>query len=191
MRRAAPAASGFTLLELVVAMALASIVIVGMNSLLLPLVRAQAEAARTLSAQAGLAGALGAVEKALRTSSVVTTPSLPGIPGDRLEGCANAVADGAAYAPADPARPVRWFALCARDGALYFHQGLGCPARYACGFEAAGEFGGGAVHGAAAVFTRPARASPVVDVELSLASGGVVARARSAVAVGAAAGSNQ
>ncbi|MBI3564818.1 MAG: prepilin-type N-terminal cleavage/methylation domain-containing protein [Elusimicrobia bacterium] len=184
-------AAGFTLIELVVAMALASLVIVGLNSLMLPLVRAQVSATRTQSTQSGLTGALSAVERALRTSSVVTAPAMPGFPSDRLEGCANAVPEGAAFVAADPGRPTRWFAMCAREGALYYHQGGGCPARYVCGRDAAAEFGGGVVRGASAAFTRPSRWSPVVDVELSFASGDVSSSARTAVAVGAAAGSNQ
>lgn len=183
--------AGFTLIELVVAMALASLVLVGLNSLMLPLVRAQVSAARTQSTQSALAGALSAAERALRTASVVTAPALAGLPSDRLEVCANAVPEGAAYAAADPARATRWSAVCARDGAIFYHQGRGCPARYVCGQAAAAEFGGGVVHGASASFTRPSRWSPVVDVELALTSGDASSSARTAVAVGAAAGSNQ
>jgi len=186
-------AGGFTLIELVVAMALATIVIVGMDRLLLPLVRAHVDAARSATAQAGLTGALGAAEKALRRATLVTCPQLIGYPADRLEGCANAVAPGAGQAPVplDPARPMSWFAMCAADGALYYHEGPGCPARYSCGQGALAEFGGGRAPSATASFTRATSADAAVDIRLTLASGPSTASAQSAAAVAAAAGSNQ
>lgn len=179
---------GYTLIELIVAMGLASLVIVGMNSLLLPLVRAQANAARTQSAQGGLAGALGAVEKSLRGATAVTNPSLPGFPSDRLEGCWNAVASGTGFAALDPSRPVGWFAVCVSGGALYYHRGDGCPARYSCGRDALAEFGGGRSRSAEAAFLRVGRGSPVVEASLSLTSGDATARATTAVAVEEASG---
>lgn len=184
---------GFTLTELIVAMSLAAIVIVGMNNLLLPLIRSQVAAARSATAQAGLTGALGAAEKALRRATLVTSPALAGLPADRLEGCVNALPQGAGLPPVplDPGRPMTWFALCSWNGELFYHEGAGCPPRYACGQAALAEFGGGTSRSASAAFTRPSNASAAVDIALSLTSGSSTASAQSAVAFAAAAGTNQ
>ncbi len=186
-------AAGFTLIELIVSMALASIVIVGMNNLLLPLVRAQGRSLRTQTAQAALTGALGAAEKAVRGASLVTMPAIPGFPSNSLAGCTNAVATGPKQdiSPLDPALPMTWFAVCSAGGVFYYHEGAGCPAVYSCGAGAKAEFGGGPAPSATASFTRSTKSSAAIDLCLTAASGDTVESACSAVSFAAAAGSNQ
>jgi prepilin-type N-terminal cleavage/methylation domain-containing protein len=185
--------AAFTLIELVVAMALASIVIIGMNSLLLPLVRVQAQSMHTQTAQASLTGALSAVEKAVRQASLVTTPSMPGFPSNSLAGCTNAILPGPALPPValDPSQPMGWFALCAADGRFYYHEGTGCPAVYSCGANAVAEFGGGLAPSATASFSRSTKSSAAIDISLTAASGDTTLSANTAVAFAAAAGTNQ
>lgn len=192
-RRARGRDAGFTLIELIVAMALASIVILGMNNLLLPLVRVQAQSMHTQTAQASLTGALSAVEKAVRRASLVTTPSMPGFPSNSLAGCTNAVLSSPTLPPValDPSQPMAWFALCAADGRFYYHEGTGCPAVYSCGVNALSEFGGGLAPSATASFSRSSKSNAAIDISLTAASGDTTLSANTAVAFTGAAGSNQ
>ena len=85
------ARGGFTLIEVILAMALGSMVIIGLSNLLVPLTQAQLFAARGQTAQLNAVSAQSATERALRQATYVKIPSAPGLPSDRLEGCQNAI----------------------------------------------------------------------------------------------------
>ncbi|MDE2509757.1 MAG: prepilin-type N-terminal cleavage/methylation domain-containing protein [Elusimicrobia bacterium] len=193
MSLTARARGGFTLVELIMAMALGSLVIIGLSNLMVPLTRAQVYATRGLTAQMNAVAAQTAAERALREATWIGTPAAPGLPSDRLEGCANAVVDpGTDPVAMDPTRPMRWFAFCSQDGVVYEHAGDGCPPRYSCGTAPQGTFGGGSLtSGATAQFTRSSAFDSVVDIDLAFDSAGVSSHVLSAVAFSAAAGTNQ
>jgi len=186
-------AAGYTLVEVMISMAMAAVILVGLENLLLPLTKAQVLAARGQTTQLSLVSAQSAVERALRQATYVRVPSAPGLASDRLEGCENAIVQtGQDPAPIDPTRPMRWFAFCTQDGLMYDHAGDGCPPAYVCGIAPLGAFGGGSLtSGATAQFTRPSAFSTVVDVSLAFASGDASASAQSAVSFNGAAGTNQ
>lgn len=181
------ASRGLTLVELVIAMGLASIVMLSLSNLAAPLARAQILAQRAQTAQVESAFALSYADRAIRQAAWIGSPPAAVGTAERLEGCVNGVPgeDGLPPARIDAARPVRWFALCPRGGRLQRHEGDGCPPAYRCGEEAAGSFG------VAASFTRPTAASTVVEISVEARSGDAVSRLRSAVGFSAAAGTNQ
>lgn len=182
---------GMTLVELVIAMGLASIVVLSLANLAAPLARAQVLSHRAQTAQMAAATVLSWSDRTIREASYVRSPPAAGGPSSRLEGCVNGVPgeDGAVPARIDPALQVRWFALCPREGRVYIHQGYGCPAAfppyYRCGEEAAASFA------ASASFTRASAASTVIDLEIEARSGEGVSNLRSSVGFSAAAGENQ
>lgn len=183
--------SGMTLVELVIAMGLAMIVVLGLTNLAAPLARAQVQSHRAQTAQMTAATLLSWSDRSIREAAYVRSPPAAGGPSSRLEGCVNGVPgeDGAASARIDPALPVRWFALCPREERLFVHQGEGCPPAfppyYRCGEEAAASFA------ASAAFTRASAASTVIDLEVEARSGEAVSNLRSSVGFSAAAGANQ
>jgi prepilin-type N-terminal cleavage/methylation domain-containing protein len=189
----APAPGGFTLIEVIISMALGSIVLIGLSNLLVPLTQAQLFAARGQTAQLNAVSAESATERALRQASYVASPATPGLPSDRLEGCQNAlVTPGQAAAAIDPAQPMRWFAFCSRGGLVYAHAGDGCPPHYTCGEAPLGTFGGGSLtSGATVQFTRSSAYDSVVEIDLTFDSAGVSSHVQSAVSYAAAAGTNQ
>lgn len=189
----ASARAGFTLVELVLSLALGAVVLVGLSKLMVPLTRAQILAARGQTTQLSLVSAQKAVERAVRQATWLGAPSAPGLPSERLEGCENAApVDAARFAPIDPSRPMRWFGFCYQDGVLYDHGGDGCPPQYLCGVAPLGAFGGGTVYSTAtARFTRESAYTTDVDIELTFVSGDASSQVRSAAAFSAAAGSNQ
>lgn len=187
MRRA-----GYTLIELVLSVALGSVVLVGLSNLMVPLTRAQVAASRGQTAQLSLVSAQSAVERALRQATWLRSPAEAGIPGDRLEGCENARMENNTATPMDETRPMRWFAFCSQDGLVFDHAGEGCPPVYSCGRDPLGSFGGGTVFSTAtARFTRASVNTTVVEVELGFESSGSVSKVETAAAYAGAAGSNQ
>ncbi|MFI5344810.1 MAG: type II secretion system protein J [Elusimicrobiota bacterium] len=193
MRAAARPRGGYTLIEVILSMALGSIVLIGLSNLMVPLTQAQVYAARGQTAQMYAVAAQSATERALRQASWVRVPSAPGLPSNLLEGCQNAaVAADQTATPLDPAQPMRWFAFCSQDGVIYAHAGDGCPARYVCGLAPLGSFGGGSLTaGATAQFTRSSPYDSVVEIDLAFDSAGVASHVQSAVSFSAAAGTNQ
>lgn len=180
---------GFTLIELVVSMLLASIVLIALSSILTPLVQSQAYAARAQTVQLNLAAVDKLVEHELRQASLVTAPSLAGIPSGVLEGCANAT--GSTPAPIDPAAPMRWFAFCTTGGIVHYHSGSGCPAVYACGASPTASFTWGPAPWSSLAFMRPSAASTLVTADMKASSGKSEAEVTSAVAFSAPAGGAQ
>lgn len=184
--------TGFTLVEVMLSMALASIVMLGLSYVMVPLARAEL-LARGQTSQLNLSAALRTADREISQASWLLTPSLPGIPDDRLEGCQNAMPPSGAVpsAPIDPGQPVRWFALCPLKGRLYYHTGGGCPPVYACGSEPASEFGGGPKSQVQASFTRASPYTTVVEISLNMTSSGTSENLRSAAAFAGAAGRSQ
>jgi len=185
---------GLTLVELVIAMGLASVVVLGLSNLAAPLARAQVLSHRSQTAQMEAASAAAWADRSIREAAWIGSPPAAVGPADRLEGCVNGVPGEGNEPPAriDAARPVRWFALCGRGGVLYRHEGLGCRAAYTCGQDASGSFGaGGRGQSAAAVFTRASAASTAIDLAIEARSGEAVSSVRTSVGFAAAAGTNQ
>jgi len=183
---------GLTLMEVVIVMGLASIALIGVISLGAMAGRSGVYAQRSESSQMNLEHALHYVTQELRQASYVAQPAA-GASGSTLEGCANAavIPPSAGPVPLDPSQPARWFAFCSANGALYYHQGFGCPASYTCGTNASLEFLGGAGSAATASFSRPSALTTEVDVSLSVGSRDQTSSVQSAVAYAAAAGAGQ
>jgi len=181
--------TGFTLIELVISMFLASIVMIALSSILTPLVQSQAYASRAQTVQLNLAAVDKVVERELRQASLVTQPSLPGLPSGVLEGCDNAA--GSTPAPIDPASPMKWFAFCTAGGIVYYHSGAGCPASYACGASPTAAFSWGPAPWSLLVFTRPSAGSTLVTADMKASSGKSEAEVTSAVAFSAPSGGAQ
>ena len=179
--------AGFTLVELVICMFLASIVLIALSSVLTPLVRSQAYASRAQTVQLSLAAVDKLVERELRQASLVTKPS--GLPSGALEGCDNAA--GATPAPIDPGAPMKWFAFCTTGGIVYYHSGAGCPAFYTCGTSPTAAFKWGPAPWSALAFARPSAGSTLVTADMKASSGKFEAETTSAVAFSAPAGGAQ
>jgi type II secretory pathway pseudopilin PulG len=193
LKPSARAAAGFTLIELILAVGLSSLVMLGLMYLVVPLARSQALATRGQTLQLNLAAALKTADREISEASWLQSPSRPGMPAGALEGCSNASAPSGSSMPAplDPSRPMRWFAMCSSSGILYDHEGPGCPPRYSCGLSPNAAFGGGASPQASASFTRASPFTTVVEIDLSLGSQGTSLAAQSAAAFAGAAGTNQ
>src|SRR5579885_3186094 len=68
-RRRRAGEAGFTLLEVVIAGGLATLVVLGLSAVTLPLVRAQVVSARGAAAQMGAAAALSLVDREIRQAT--------------------------------------------------------------------------------------------------------------------------
>lgn len=185
---------GFSLVELLIATALGCLVLVGVSNLAAPLARGHVLALRSQTAQMNAAAALSWAESRVRESTWIGSPPASGGASGKLEGCVNGVPGegGLEPAPVDPARPVRWYALCSKNNRLYRHEGDSCPPSYVCGDVPDGVFGAGSIDGsAAATFERRSPFAAVVDLEIEASSGEANSKLSSSVAFAAAAGRNQ
>lgn len=187
MNRASP--GGFTLIELILAMFLSTLVMAALFSILTPLVRTQAYTARAQTVQLNLASVAQLVERELRQASLLSQPSSVGTPSGVLSGCANAA--GSPPVPIDPASAMRWFAFCASGGVVYYHSGGGCPSMYTCGTSPTGTFRWGPAPWSSLVFVRPSAGSTLVTAQMKAMSGESQAEINSAVAFSAPAGGAQ
>lgn len=184
--------AGFTLVELIVAVFLASIVLLALTSILTPLVTTAVNSSRAQTVQLNLATVDKLLWRQLRTATLVTAPSLPGIPSGVLEGCANAYAQPAGGpAPIDPSAGMSSFAFCSANGIVYFHQQAGCPIVYTCGTAPAAEFVWGPEPWSALSFTRPSAASTLITADMKASSQQAAAEIVDAVAFSAPAGGAQ
>ena len=187
--------AGFSLVELIIAVLLSSIILIGLDYILTPLVLSQVYSARAQSVQLNLAAVNSLVERELRQASLVTQPT-SGVGSNLLEGCANAALSPippclAGPCPLDPGAPMKWFAFCATGGSVYFHSGNGCPGVYTCGTSPTAVFTWPQPW-STIVFTRPSAGSTLVTISLSGSSGsGAVVMSTSSVAFSAAAGGAQ
>lgn len=187
--------AGFTLLELLIAVAMSAAVLIGIAGLSLPLVRSQVTASTALTAQLGSAAALAQIERTLRQATYLVKPAVAAAPASSLEGCSNAAVFPGSASPTfiDPAQPVTGFAFCSADHALWYYSGGACPLPYACGgpggFVLAGVPGGSP--NATATFLRPSAASSLVRASISVQSGAVTSSAETSVSMAFAAGRNQ
>jgi hypothetical protein len=191
--RRARSRAGVTMIELLLATGMASIVMLGLTYVMLPLVRAQVLSARGQTVQLNLAAAWKTADLEISQASWLLTPSLPGAISDRLEGCQNATApaSGAPSVPLDAGQPMRWFALCPADGRLFYHTGGGCPPAYTCGVDPTSSFGGGTAPQAQASFVRASTYTTVVEIGLSMTSVDSSGSLRSAASFAGAAGTVQ
>jgi len=184
---------GFSLMELMVAMGLSSIVMITLLSLTLPMVRAQAGDARSMTAQMNLAGLMSVMDREMRGATYLTAPQGVGFSSRVLAGCSNAAVapGGTVPVPVDPSAPMRWFAFCGDGQSLYYHAGTGCPASYVCGAAETAAFNGGRDSSVSASYVRPSALSTVVENTTTITSLDQTATLTSAVAYSAAAGTNQ
>lgn len=178
---------GFTLVELVIAMLLSALVMAAVCSALTPLVQTQVYAARAQTVQLSLAAVNQLAERELRQASLVSEPAGAGMPSGVLAGCANAA--GSPPAKIDSSAPMRWFALCASGGIVYYHSGAGCPASYACGASPAASWG--SVTWPLLEFARPSAGSTLVAIRIKARKAESEAEMTSAVAFAAPAGGAQ
>jgi type II secretory pathway pseudopilin PulG len=185
--------AGFTLVELSLAAGLATLVILTLSYVMVPLVRAQVLAVKSQSVQLNLSAALKTADREISQASWLRAPSQAGGPSELLEGCANAAppSDGVAAAPLDPSRPMRWFALCPANGILYYHAGEGCPPVYTCGVAPTSSFAGGSASRTVATFTRASPLTTVVEIVMTMTNGEASGSLRSAAAFSGAAGTGQ
>ena len=193
--------AGFTFVELIIAVFLSSIIMIGLSSILTPLVLSQVYSARAQTVQLNLAAINEMVERELRQASLVTQPAVGSVGSNTLEGCDNAA--GSPPAPIDPNPPppldpvakMRWFAFCTKpspgDGIVYYHSGNGCPAAYACGASPTAAFTWPQPW-SSLLFTRPSAGSTLITAVLQASSGtGAVVMSTTAVSFSAAAGGLQ
>lgn len=178
----AAAQAGFTLAELLMAIALAGLVGAGLTSILSPLLQSHALSSRALNVQLGLAAVDSLVERELRQASLVLRPALVGLPSDTLEGCANASLQGGTAVPVDASVPMRWFAFCASQGLVYYHRGTGCSGPWTCGRSPAATFRWGQSPTTVLSFARASTRDSLVTTYIKAVSSGYTAEARSAVA---------
>ena len=184
---------GFSILELIVALGLSSMVLIAIMSLTLPMVRAQVGDARSMTAQMNLAGLMSVMDREMREATYLTSPQGVGFPSRVLSGCSNAALPPGGFAPVavDPSAPMRWFAFCGDGQSLYYHSGQGCPASYACGAGETAAFNGGRDSSVSASYIRPSALSTVVENTTTITSMDQTSTLTSAVSYAAASGSNQ
>jgi prepilin-type N-terminal cleavage/methylation domain-containing protein len=181
--------TGFTLIELVVATLLGSIVMISLSYILIPLIQSQVYAGRAQTAQLNLAAVDQLVERELRQASLLSKPAVVGAPSGVLEGCANAA--GSPPAPLVLGSTMSWFAFCTSGGIVYYHTGSGCPALYKCGTSPTAAFMWGTAPESSLTFARPSAGSTLVTADMKASSGNSVAEVTSAVAFSAPAGGAQ
>lgn len=184
---------GFTLIELIMAIGLSSLVLVALFSLSVPMARTEISSIQSQTAQLNVAGAMSVFEREVRQATYLKTPAA-GASGGVVEGCSNAaVLPGAASpTPLDASQPMHWFAFCADASLVYYHAGSGaCPPSYLCGTNPTGVFGGGRSSAVSAVFSRPSALTTVVQATFAVTSGAETSTLQNAVSYSAAAGTNQ
>lgn len=175
---------GFTLIELVLAVGLSTLVLMAMASLMAPLARGHVRSIRQQTAQSAAAAAFLWVDRRLREASWIGSPSRSAVPTSALEGCANALRAGTGlFSPLDASRPMTWFAMCEHQGGLALHGGDGCPPRYRCG-EGAEDLRAGPKGAMTARFSRASEGAADVVAELSATSDGETTTLRTAGSVG-------
>jgi hypothetical protein len=182
------------LLELTLAVSLSGLVLIGLFSLMVPLVRSQVASAQGQTVQLNLSGARSVVARELRQATFLSAPAPAGTTTAKLEGCSNAAVPpgGAAPAPIDATAPMHWFAFCSDSSRLYYHAGSGsCPPVYVCGVSPTAVFGGGADSAVSAGFIRLSALTTAVTASLSVTSGGQTSSVSDTISYSAAAGTNQ
>jgi prepilin-type N-terminal cleavage/methylation domain-containing protein len=165
---------GFTLLEVVVALSLGAMVILGMVAMFRPMMGTQLDLYRGIRAQSDALLALKALGTDLTQASQISNPAKAGgvSQGDSLAGCINYDADAAG--PIDPAQPVVGFRYCLSDGGLYRGVAPRCPTVASdCTAAASLPLAANVSHAAGynGLFVRPAGAANVVEVHYRVAYG--------------------
>ena len=82
-------AAGFTLVELILAVGLSTVVLIGAFSMLTSMIQYEVEAGRKGSVTGGSLMSLGAMNADIAAASCLVTPPLSGVPGDSLVVCTN------------------------------------------------------------------------------------------------------
>jgi prepilin-type N-terminal cleavage/methylation domain-containing protein len=188
--------AGFTLIELIVAVLMSSIVLLAISSILTPLVMSEVYSAKAQTVQLTLAMINQTIERELRQATAVTTPTATGTSSvsNVLEGCGNAVLAGTSYAQIDTTVPMTWFAVCANAGIVYYYSGSGaCPGSYTCGASPTptAQFTWPDPW-SSLVFSRPSAQTTLITAVMQGSSGsGAVVTSTTAVAYAAPAGGNQ
>lgn len=181
---------GVSLIELVMAVGLATLALAALSRLTCTAALYQVRALRSSDAQMNAALAMKTVEREMAEATYLLAPAPTGAPARTLAACANAqpAPGGGAPVPIDPARPMRFFAFCQADGTFYLHALTGCPAAYVCGSSPAVSVGEG-LRPVSAVFLRPPEGG-VIQVALTASSGGITSSRDGSYAVAASAGMN-
>lgn len=174
---------GFSLIELLIALALGSLAIVGALSLVTNLAMAHVKGQKELSAEMGALTAARQAERELRQTTILIAP-LPSTSGPTLEGCANAVLRPGDAAPSalDVSAPLRGYAFCSAAGVLYYHSSASCPPSYSCGSGGVPLAGSPGRSSASTSFTRTSARSALVEVDIAITAGTAIARARTSAA---------
>lgn len=119
--KAARPPNGFTLMELVVAIALSSMVMIALTTLFLPIVRTQMRSLNDLHSQGDAMTAHRGLLQSLRDASEIYHPAQGS--ADWISGCSNY--DSTLGAPIDGSAPNRSFYYCVAGGRLYYHSQTG------------------------------------------------------------------
>jgi len=128
MRRAR---AGFTIMELIIALSVASLAVMASIAAMGPVIQTQVALYRNQRAQAEALVALKAVQAELLQSTELYAPAA-GAAADSVSGCANYSA--ALGGPLDAAKPVRAYQICLSGSTLYRYASAACPmAAAACG----------------------------------------------------------
>lgn len=168
MERLARARAGFTLIEIIVVMALGMIVFIGVIGLGSQMSRTTVDSRRQAGAQMDAAALMQIVDRRLREATQVSRPASGS--GATLEGCSNAATLPGDSTPSalDTAKSMKWFAFCHVGETLHYHEGVGCPGTYTCGTGSTLSFGQTGSP-ASASFARPASPASQVDVSVTMA----------------------
>ena len=147
---------GFTMIELVIVTALASVIMAGTAMLLMPMMRAQIDGAAARAAQANALFALRGLRADLVQTTFLARPAA-GSAGDILSGCTNF---DAARGVIDAASPAQSFYYCETGGRLFRYSqpaNWGCPMPppRACGEGQPMTLTAGLSHLNGSYFTRP------------------------------------
>lgn len=182
-------ARGFTIIEMVIALSLGTMVLVAVNSLYMPLMRTQFDAYRRGGAQAEALIAHKSLRLSISQATEIYLPA-PSAGGDLLSGCSNfdSAKGAGVQGLLDPDGPSRSFYFCVEGGILYeYWAEASCPMFYPpCGGATAGyrALARRISHapGFPAYFVRPAAAPNVVELHYQAEGRGVSQIVATAVA---------
>lgn len=117
-------AAGFTLIELILAIALAGVLMTGLSSFFTPIIRAQTKTAKTLQSQGDALLALKSAGLDISQASEIYYPP-EASNADGLSGCINY--DSTAGAPISAGMSSRSFYYCLNGGNLYYFSAPASP----------------------------------------------------------------
>lgn len=177
--------AGFTLIEMVMALSLSAVALVGVMTLFLPIVSSQAEGYRRVATQSDAFLAHKSLNQSISQASEVYSPA-PGSEGDVLSGCSNF--DSAKGGPIDAASLNASFYYCVAGGVFYSYAAApgACPPPEPrrCGEGSPTVLANGVSHAAGhgAYFVRPAGNLDLIEVHFQTSSKGVTQPVNTAMA---------